>query len=74
MDIKLCVFCDHCDYERGFGGSDVTAAEDDFYSCSKRHFKHNELDEIEGWALQAMKCQDYKLSQKVQKEIDKFKE
>ncbi len=67
-EIKMCVYCEHCNHEEGYMVSEITGWQEGSYSCDKKHFSY-EWEEMDGWALRAMDCPDYELSHKVQKEL-----
>lgn len=68
MEIKMCVYCEHCEHEDGIDYGGQTGYQEGSYHCSKRHFSY-EPEELDGWALRAMDCPDYELSAAVKKEL-----
>ena len=72
-EIKMCVFCEECDHEEGIDYGGQTGYQEGSYNCKSGHFVYEteDLEELQGWALRAMTCKDYKLAEKVKKELEK---
>ena len=69
-EIRMCIFCEHCDHEEGYMVSEVTGWQEGSYSCNKKHFYYGGENLDDGWTLKAMNCPDYNLKKEIQKIVD----
>ena len=61
--VKLCLFCKHCEYDSGWGGTDVTPGDPAEFCCS-RHPKYSspslhDRKGLQEWMRQAEVCPHY---------------
>ena len=68
MKDRLCIHCEYCYLDGGFGGSEVTPAESATWSCTKGHFDgylkwENNLPAFVADIYKAEKCPDFELSE-----------
>ena len=65
--MKLCIWCEHFNFDSGWGGTDVTPGDPAELECNKGHWNLNGMylgvNEYRRCMLTAQKCPDYQLAE-----------
>lgn len=62
--MKACIACKHLRVEIGFGGSDVTPATNNYFTCLKGRFGYSGPEDfVEDALSHGLDCPDFELSE-----------